>query len=63
MGMKAFLEVGKASANKPRLIVMRYRGGNPAQPEEILGFVGKGITYDSGGLSIKPGDEHAHHEV
>lgn len=54
LGMKAFLEVGKASANKPRLIVMRYRG-NPAQPEEILGFVGKGITYDSGGLSIKPG--------
>ncbi len=54
LGMKAFLEVGKASANRPRLIVMRHRG-NPDHPEEILGYVGKGLTYDSGGLSIKPG--------
>lgn len=54
LGMKAFLEVGKASVNKPRLIVMRHKG-NPVQPDEILGYVGKGITFDSGGLSIKPG--------
>lgn len=54
LGMKAFLEVGKASVNRPRLIVMRHMG-NPDQPEEILGYVGKGLTYDSGGLSIKPG--------
>lgn len=53
LGMKAFLEVGKASINEPRLIVMRHLG-NPEQPEEILGLVGKGLTFDSGGLSIKP---------
>jgi leucyl aminopeptidase len=53
LGMRAFLEVGKASVNLPRLIVMRHLG-NPEQPEQILGLVGKGITFDSGGLSIKP---------
>lgn len=53
LGMTAFLEVGKASANRPRLIVMRHEG-NPKQPEQILGLVGKGLTFDSGGYSIKP---------
>ncbi len=53
LGMKAFLEVGKASANLPRFIIMRY-SGDPAQAEQVLGLVGKGITFDSGGLSIKP---------
>jgi len=52
LGMKAFLEVGKASVNRPRFIIMRYKG-NPNQPEEVLGLVGKGITFDSGGLSLK----------
>ena len=53
LNMKAFLEVAKASENPPRLIVMRYKG-NPEKKEEVLGLVGKGLTYDSGGLSIKP---------
>lgn len=53
LGMTAFLEVGKASANLPRLIIMRHLG-DPDRPEHILGLVGKGITFDSGGLSIKP---------
>lgn len=53
LGMTAFLEVGKASANSPRFIVMRHLG-KPEEPEQILGLVGKGITFDSGGLSIKP---------
>lgn len=53
LNMQAFLEVAKASANPPRLIVMRYNG-NPEKKEEIIGLVGKGLTYDSGGLSIKP---------
>lgn len=53
LGMEAYLEVGKASANRPRLIIMRHLG-NPSEPQEILGLVGKGITFDSGGLSIKP---------
>lgn len=53
LNMQAFLQVAKASINPPRLIVMRYNG-NPENKEEIVGLVGKGLTYDSGGLSIKP---------
>ncbi len=52
LGMKAFAAVARASEQRPRLIVMRY-SGNPGS-DEILGLVGKGLTYDSGGLSIKP---------
>lgn len=54
LGMEAFLAVAGASDNPPRLIVMRHMG-NPAS-QEILGLVGKGITFDSGGLSLKPGN-------
>ena len=53
LNMHAFLEVARASVNPPRLIVMRYNG-NPEKKEEIVGLVGKGLTYDSGGLSLKP---------
>jgi leucyl aminopeptidase len=52
LGMEAFLMVGQGSDNPPRLIVMKYRG-NPSSTE-VLGLVGKGLTYDSGGLSLKP---------
>jgi leucyl aminopeptidase len=52
LGMAAFMAVGQGSANTPRLIVMRYRG-NP-ESEEVLGFIGKGLCYDSGGYSMKP---------
>ena len=55
LGMKAFLEVGRASQNRPRLIVMRYYG-DEGDGEKVLGLVGKGLTYDSGGLSIKSKD-------
>ncbi len=55
LGMKAFLEVAKGSSRSPRLIVMRYFG-NEENKEDILGLVGKGLTYDSGGYSIKPTD-------
>lgn len=51
LGMEAFLMVGRASDNPPRLIVMRHNG-NP-ESEEVLALVGKGLTYDSGGLCIK----------
>ena len=53
--MDAFLAVAQATVNRPRLIVMRYFGDKQNQGE-VLGLVGKGLTYDSGGLSIKPGD-------
>jgi leucyl aminopeptidase len=55
LGMKSFLAVAQGSGNPPRFIVMRYFG-NPQEKENILGFVGKGLTYDSGGYSIKPTD-------
>ena len=54
LGMKAFLAVGGSSEKQPRLIVMRYRGD--AESEEVLGLVGKGLTYDTGGYSLKPTD-------
>ena len=42
----------KASVNEPRLIIMRHLG-DPGNPEQVLGLVGKGMTFDSGGLSLK----------
>ncbi len=51
--MNAFLAVGRASANPPRLIHLKYR---PQNPKAKVAFVGKGLTYDSGGLSLKPSD-------
>lgn len=52
LGMAAFMAVGQGSDNLPRLIVMRYQG-NP-ENEQVLGFIGKGLCYDSGGYSLKP---------
>ena len=50
-GMGALLAVGSGSKNPPRLIHMTYK---PANPVKKIAFVGKGITFDSGGLDIKP---------
>ncbi|MHB1132584.1 MAG: leucyl aminopeptidase [Chloroflexota bacterium] len=55
LGMGALLGVAQGSAQEPRLIVLRYNGGG--EGAKTLGFVGKGITFDSGGISIKPGDK------
>lgn len=52
LGMEAFLAVARAAHDRPRFIVMRYFGAN--KDEEIIGLVGKGLTYDTGGLSLKP---------
>jgi len=49
--MNAFLSVGKGSVNEPKLIVMEYSGSDSS---EKIGLIGKGLTYDSGGYSIKP---------
>jgi len=53
LGMNALVAVGKGSAEPPRLIVLEYRGGDAK--ERPLAMVGKGITFDSGGISLKPG--------
>jgi leucyl aminopeptidase len=51
--MGALSAVGRASANGPRLIVVRYEPPN-AQRNVVLGLVGKAITFDAGGISLKP---------
>lgn len=54
LGMGALLSVGQGSKRPPRLLVLHYRGrGAPSQP---IALVGKGITFDSGGISLKPGN-------
>jgi leucyl aminopeptidase len=53
LGMGSFLSVGRASANPCKLIVMRHMGG-PAHAKPVV-LVGKGITFDTGGISLKPG--------
>ena len=53
LGMGSFLAVGQGSANEPRMILMRWEP--PTSVEGVvLGLVGKAITFDSGGISIKP---------
>lgn len=52
LGMGAFLSVAKGSTVPPRFIAIRYRGTNAALPP--VAFVGKGITFDTGGISLKP---------
>lgn len=53
LGMNALIAVGKGSVEPPRLIVLEYRGSGAKGRPVVL--VGKGITFDSGGISIKPG--------
>ena len=53
LGMGAFLSVSRGSVQPGKLIVMRYRGGKSKDAPHVL--VGKGITFDTGGISLKPG--------
>lgn len=53
-GMGAFSGVARGSAEEPKLIVMRYTA-DPSD-KEVLALVGKGLTFDSGGISIKPAE-------
>jgi len=59
-GMNGILAVGSGSINPPRLVIMEYKGGKDGQ--KPLALVGKGITFDSGGINTKPaeymGDMH-----
>ena len=54
LGMGAVLGVGKGSDDAPRFIIMEYKGG--AEDERPIVLVGKGVTFDTGGLNIKTGD-------
>ena len=50
----ALLAVAQGSVRPPRLLILRHTGGRPNEPP--LAFIGKGVTFDSGGLSLKPSD-------
>jgi leucyl aminopeptidase len=52
LGMGALLGVAQGSVNEPRLVVMRWQGTKAAV--KPVAFIGKGVTFDTGGISIKP---------
>jgi leucyl aminopeptidase len=54
LGMGALSAVGRGSRNEPRLIVLRYDPPSPTHADVHLGLVGKAITFDAGGISLKP---------
>ncbi len=56
LGMGAFLSVARGSDEPPRFIILRYTPSDPAVAAPVFGLVGKGITFDSGGISIKPAE-------
>jgi leucyl aminopeptidase len=55
LGMGIFMAVAEESEQDPKLIVLEHNAGKPELPTVVL--VGKGVTFDSGGISLKPGDE------
>jgi leucyl aminopeptidase len=55
MGMNALLAVASGSNEEPKFIILEYAGGKKSEAPVVL--VGKGLTFDSGGISIKPADK------
>jgi leucyl aminopeptidase len=56
-GMGSLLSVARGSDEPGKLIVLKYTPSNPVEEKDgLLAFVGKGITFDSGGISLKPGE-------
>ena len=56
LGMGSLLGVAQGSAEPPALIIIRYKPASAPKSSDHLGLVGKGVTFDSGGISIKPAD-------
>lgn len=52
LGMGALLGVAQGSPNQPRLVIMKWNGGKKG--DKPVAFIGKGVTFDTGGISIKP---------
>jgi leucyl aminopeptidase len=52
LGMNALLGVAQGSSHEARIVLMEWRGGKTG--EQPLAFIGKGVTFDTGGISIKP---------
>lgn len=53
LGMDALLGVGQGSAFESQLVIMRWNGA--AKDDQPISFIGKGVTFDTGGISLKPG--------
>jgi leucyl aminopeptidase len=56
LGMGSFLGVARGSDEPPRMIVLKYTPPRKTNTDGLLALVGKGITFDSGGISLKPGE-------
>ncbi|MBM3556571.1 MAG: leucyl aminopeptidase [Alphaproteobacteria bacterium] len=56
LGMNALLGVGQGSARESHMVVMRWEGAPKGSKEAPVAFIGKGVTFDTGGISIKPAD-------
>ena len=56
MGMGSLLGVAQGSAEPPAFIVIRYKPAKPAKSNDHLALIGKGVTFDTGGISIKPAE-------
>jgi leucyl aminopeptidase len=54
LGFGALLGVAQGSINEPRMVVMRWNGTGAKKPQNPVCFIGKGVTFDTGGISIKP---------
>ncbi|MDC8832508.1 leucyl aminopeptidase [Alteromonas gilva] len=54
LGMNSYLAVGRGSVNESLMSIIHHKGGDSDQPPLVL--VGKGLTFDSGGISLKPGE-------
>lgn len=57
LGMGALLGVAQGSAESPAFIIVRYQPEEPSEAKVHLGLVGKGVTFDTGGISIKPSEK------
>ena len=60
LGMGALLGVAQGSARSGRTVIMRWNGGKKG--EAPVAFIGKGVCFDTGGISIKPRGQHGGHE-
>ncbi len=55
LGMNSYLAVGRGSANESIMTIMKYKGAQNSDDQPVV-LVGKGLTFDSGGISLKPGE-------
>ena len=55
LGMNGIISVGKGSENEPKLIIVEYNNSTTSKDKPIV-LVGKAVTFDTGGISIKPSD-------